>query len=198
MLLFLRGLLGLGDLLASRGHALLGGIELAGQSLDLLAGLVALLLHGGQLVGQRLGVVARGGLGSQLVDLRVELLDLTFELVVLGGQGLDLTLGLGQETLGLGIHGRLLGGITLGLLQIPVFCLQGFHLSRQVRDLGVQRGHVGTQGLGGSGVALHGLLAQGFNRVGDLIQEVVNLVDVVAFLEPHCLEGMLPYVIRRQ
>ena len=116
----------------------------------------------------------------------------------MGDQGLDLVLGLGQKPLGLGISGRLLFRIALGLLQIPVFRLQRFHLSRQIGDLGIQRGDIRTQGLRRSRVALHGLLAQSFNRLLDLIQKVVNLVDVVAFLEPHCLEGMLPYVIRRQ
>ena len=135
------------------------------------------------------------GLGGQLIDLSAQTIHLPLELLVLGGECTVALLGLGQLR---GIDLCRLGtGVRRGGLQALVLLLQRLHLRGQLGDLGVQAGNIRTERLRGL-AALHGLTAQRFNGFGDLIQEVVDLVDIIAFLQANGSERMLPNVLRRQ
>ena len=180
-------------LLGGGTDLLLGGGQLTGEILGAGAELVALTLHGGQLRGDVLVPGGLGGLGGQLIDLSAQTIDLALQLLVLSGQRTVALLGLGQ--LG-GVH---LGGLIAGggNLQTLVLGLQRLHLRGQLRDLGVQAGDIRSKRLGGL-AALHGLTAQCLDSLGHLIQEVVDLVDIIAFLQSNGPEGMLPNILRRQ
>lgn len=82
--------------------------------------------------------------------------------------------------------------------KILIVTLQRLHLCSQLGDLRIEVRHVRPQRLRGLAAGLHSLLPQCLDGFGYLVEEVVNFVDIVAFLESDCLEGMLPYVLGRQ
>ena len=174
---------------------MLGGGQLTGEILDAGAELITLTLHGNQLRGNILVAGSLRGLGGQLINLSAQTIHLSLELLVLGGECTVALLGLGQLR---GIDLCRLGtGVRRGGLQALVLLLQRLHLRGQLGDLGVQAGNIRTERLRGL-AALHGLTAQRLNGFGDLIQEVVDLVDIIAFLQANGSERMLPNVLRRQ
>ncbi len=190
-----RQLVNLLGLLGGGTGLLLGSSQLTGEILDTGAELITLTLHGNQLRGNILVAGSLRGLSGQLIDLSAQTIHLSLELLVLGGERTVALLGLGQLR---GVNLRRLGtGVRRGGLQALVLLLQRLHLRGQLGDLGVQAGNIRTERLRGL-AALHGLTAQRFNGFGDLIQEVVDLVDIIAFLQANGSERMLPNVLRRQ
>ena len=185
----------------SHDHLLLGRCQLTGQVLGLCAERVTLVLHGGKLLA-KVGLTGRFGcLGGELIDLRGQTIDLPLELLVLGRQRTIAFLCLGK------LGGRGLSGLSGlvsrtscllgGGLQRRVLLLQGLNLSAELGNLGVELGDVGRKGLRRLATC-NGLLAKRLDGFRHLIEKIVNLVDIIAFLETHGLEGMLPYIFRRQ
>ena len=203
----------------------LGFLKLGGELLDLLALTLShnhLLLSGGQLTGQILGLGAErvtlalnrsellakisltggfSGLGGELVDLGGQTIDLPLKLLVLGGQRTIAFLRLGQlgrsDLSGLSGLIASAGCLSGSGLQRLVLLLQGLHLCGQLGNLGIQPCDIRAKRLRGLATG-HRLLAKGFHRLSYLIKEVVDLIDIVAFLEPYGLKGMLPNIFRRQ
>ena len=187
--------LDLGDLVAQLSLTLLGFLKLLGQVLDLLGLLLGhddLLLSGSQLAGQVFGT------GAELITLMlhgVELLakigltcglrGLSGELIHLSGQTIHLILKLFVLSL--------LGGG----LQRRILLLQGLHLGIKLGNLGVEPRDIRTKRLRGLTDGDR-LLAQGLNGLSYLIEEIVDFINVITFLETHGLEGMLPNIFRRQ
>ena len=185
----------------SHDHLLLGRCQLTGQVLGLCAERVTLVLHGGKLLA-KVGLTGRFGcLGGELIDLRGQTIDLPLELLVLGRQRTIAFLCLGK----LGVRGRSgLSGLVSrtscllgGGLQRRVLLLQGLDLSIQLGNLGIESCDIRAKRLRGLSAG-NCLLAKGFHRLGYLIEEVIDFIDVIAFLEPYGLESMLPNIFRRQ
>ena len=185
----------------SHDHLLLGRCQLTGQVLGLCAERVTLVLHGGKLLA-KVGLTGRFGcLGGELIDLRGQTIDLPLELLVLGRQRTIAFLCLGK------LGGRGLSGLSGlvsrtscllgGGLQRRVLLLQGLDLSIQLGNLGIESCDIRAKRLRGLS-ASNCLLAKGFHRLGYLIEEVIDFIDVIAFLEPYGLESMLPNIFRRQ
>jgi len=217
-------LLGLLHLLAGLVGLLLGLLELGGELLDLRGLLLCdhhLLLRGGKLAGQIFGLgteritfvlhvgqllaeigLARGlcRLGGQLIDLFGQTVHLILELFVLRRQRTVALFGLGElGSRNLSSLSGLVasaGGLLGGGLQRRVLLLQGLHLGTKLGDLGIQTSDVRAKRLGRS--TGNSLLAECFHRLRHLIEKIVDLIDVIAFLETHGLEGMLPNIFRRQ
>ena len=181
----------------SHDHLLLGRCQLTGQVLGLCAERVTLVLHGGKLLA-KVGLTGRFGcLGGELIDLRGQTIDLPLELLVLGRQRTIAFLCLGK------LGGRGLSGLSRtscllgGGLQRRVLLLQGLDLSIQLGNLGIESCDIRAKRLRGLSAG-NCLLAKGFHRLGYLIEEVIDFIDVIAFLEPYGLESMLPNIFRRQ
>ena len=185
----------------SHDHLLLGRCQLTGQVLGLCAERVTLVLHGGKLRA-KVGLPGRFGcLGGELIDLRGQTIDLPLELLVLGRQRTIAFLCLGK------LGGRGLSGLSGlvsrtscllgGGLQRRVLLLQGLDLSIQLGNLGIESCDIRAKRLRGLSAG-NCLLAKGFHRLGYLIEEVIDFIDVIAFLEPYGLESMLPNIFRRQ
>ena len=185
----------------SHDHLLLGRCQLTGQVLGLCAERVTLVLHGGKLLA-KVGLTGRFGcLGGELIDLRGQTIDLPLELLVLGRQRTIAFLCLGK------LGGRGLSGLSGlvsrtscllgGGLQRRVLLLQGLDLSIQLGNLGIESCDIWAKRLRGLSAG-NCLLAKGFHRLGYLIEEVIDFIDVIAFLEPYGLESMLPNIFRRQ
>ena len=185
----------------SHDHLLLGRCQLTGQVLGLCAERVTLVLHGGKLLA-KVGLTGRFGcLGGELIDLRGQTIDLPLELLVLGRQRTIAFLRLGK------LGGRGLSGLSGlvsrtscllgGGLQRRVLLLQGLDLSIQLGNLGIESCDIRAKRLRGLSAG-NCLLAKGFHRLGYLIEEVIDFIDVIAFLEPYGLESMLPNIFRRQ
>ena len=185
----------------SHDHLLLGRCQLTGQVLGLCAERVTLVLHGGKLLA-KVGLTGRFGcLGGELIDLRGQTIDLPLELLVLGRQRTIAFLCLGK------LGGRGLSGLSGlvsrtscllgGGLQRRVLLLQGLDLSIQLGNLGIESCDIRAKRLRGLSAG-NRLLAKGFHRLGYLIEEVIDFIDVIAFLEPYGLESMLPNIFRRQ
>ena len=185
----------------SHDHLLLGRCQLTGQVLGLCAERVTLVLHGGKLLA-KVGLTGRFGcLGGELIDLRGQTIDLPLELLVLGRQRTIAFLCLGK------LGGRGLSGLSGlvsrtscllgGGLQRRVLLLQGLDLSIQLGNLGIESCDIRAKRLRGLSAG-NCLLAKGFHRLGYLIEEVIDFIDVIAFLEPYGLESMLPNIFRRQ
>ena len=192
----------LSGLLLNGSTLLLGLGKLAGQLLVGRTELIALLLDGGNLLANSLLVAGSlSGLSGQLVDLSIELIDLTLELIILRRQSTVGLLRLAQ--FGSSQFGGLSVGLGTGLrlccsvLQIGVFGLQLLHLTGQLGNLSIQIADIRIQRLSGL-TAGDCLTPQSLNRFGDLIEEVIDLVNIVAFLETNGLEGVLPNIFRRQ
>lgn len=154
------------------------------------------MLRGGELLAQLLATCRGSGLCGELVDLLGQAIDLILELLVLRGERTVAFLGLaelgGGDLRGLAFLG---GG---GGTQRLVLTLQRLDLLAQIRNLGVEVGDIGPEGLGGLATALHGLLAESFDGFGYLVEEIVDLIDVIPLFETDRLEGMLPDILRRQ
>lgn len=159
------------------------------------------MLHGGKLLA-KVGLTGRFGcLGGELIDLRGQTIDLPLELLVLGRQRTIAFLCLGK------LGGRGLSGLSGlvsrtscllgGGLQRRVLLLQGLDLSIQLGNLGIESCDIRAKRLRGLSAG-NCLLAKGFHRLGYLIEEVIDFIDVIAFLEPYGLESMLPNIFRRQ
>ena len=88
-------------------------------------------------------------------------------------------------------------GLSHSVLQTSILRLELLHLTGKIGDLRIKVGHVRTQSLGGlpAGYRLTSKSLDGFR---DLIKEVIDLVDIITFLESNSLEGMLPNILRRQ
>ena len=193
----------LSGLLLSGGTLLLSGGELTGQLLIGRAELITFLLNGGDLLTDSLLVT--GGLSSlsgELIDLSVQLIDLTLELLILGGQRAVGFLGfaeLGRDKLCCLIIASLSGllGLSHSVLQTSILRLELLHLTGKIGDLRIKVGHVRTQRLGGL-TAGYRLTSKSLDGFRDLIKEVIDLVDIITFLESNSLEGMLPNILRRQ
>jgi len=150
----------------------------------------------------KVGLTGRFGcLGGELIDLRGQTIDLPLELLVLGRQRTIAFLCLGK------LGGRGLSGLSGlvsrtscllgGGLQRRVLLLQGLDLSIQLGNLGIESCDIRAKRLRGLSAG-NCLLAKGFHRLGYLIEEVIDFIDVIAFLEPYGLESMLPNIFRRQ
>ena len=182
---------------------LLSSGELTGQLLVGRAELITFLLNGGDLLTDSLLVT--GGLSSlsgELIDLSVQLIDLTLELLILGGQRAVGFLGfaeLGRDKLCCLIIASLSGllGLSHSVLQTSILRLELLHLTGKIGDLRIKVGHVRTQSLGGL-TAGYRLTSKSLDGFRDLIKEVIDLVDIITFLESNSLEGMLPNILRRQ
>ena len=193
----------LSGLLLSGGTLLLSSGELTGQFLVGRAELITFLLNGGDLLTDSLLVT--GGLSSlsgELIDLSVQLIDLTLELLILGGQRAVGFLGfaeLGRDKLCCLIIASLNGllGLSHSVLQTSILRLELLHLTGKIGDLRIKVGHVRTQSLGGL-TAGYRLTSKSLDGFRDLIKEVIDLVDIITFLESNSLEGMLPNILRRQ
>ena len=193
----------LSGLLLSGGTLLLSSGELTGQLLVGRAELITFLLNGGDLLTDSLLVT--GGLSSlsgELIDLSVQLIDLTLELLILGGQRAVGFLGfaeLGRDKLCCLIIASLNGllGLSHSVLQTSILRLELLHLTGKIGDLRIKVGHVRTQSLGGL-TAGYRLTSKSLDGFRDLIKEVIDLVDIITFLESNSLEGMLPNILRRQ
>ena len=180
-------LLGLGSMLLSEllglSDLVLRFLKLCGELIDLLLLTLShdhLLLGRCQLTGQVLGLCAErvtlvlhGGKLLAKVGLTGRFGCLGGELIDLRGQTIDLPL----ELLVLGRQ-RTIAFLCLGKLGIESCDI------RAKRLRGLSAGNC--------------LLAKGFHRLGYLIEEVIDFIDVIAFLEPYGLESMLPNIFRRQ
>ena len=140
----------------------------------------------------KVGLTGRFGcLGGELIDLRGQTIDLPLELLVLGRQRTIAFLCLGK------LGGRGLSGLSGlvsrtscllgGGLQRRVLLLQGLDLSIQLGNLGIESCDIRAKRLRGLSAG-NCLLAKGFHRLGYLIEEVIDFIDVIAFLEPYGLE----------
>lgn len=89
------------------------------------------------------------------------------------------------------------GGLLGGGLQRRILLLQGLHLGIKLGNLGVEPRDIRTKRLRGLTDGDR-LLAQGLNGLSYLIEEIVDFINVITFLETHGLEGMLPNIFRRQ
>ena len=217
--------LDLGDLVAQLSLTLLGFLKLLGQVLDLLGLLLGhddLLLSGSQLAGQVFGTGAElitlmlhgvellaktgltcgfRGLSGELIHLSGQTIHLILKLFVLSGQRTVAFLSLrelgGSDLCGLCglIPGT--GGLLGGGLQRRILLLQGLHLGIKLGNLGVEPRDIRTKRLRGLTDGDR-LLAQGLNGLSYLIEEIVDFINVITFLETHGLEGMLPNIFRRQ
>ena len=139
---------------------------------------------------------------GELIDLSVQLIDLTLELLILGGQRAVGFLGfaeLGRDKLCCLIIASLSGllGLSHSVLQTSILRLELLHLTGKIGDLRIKVGHVRTQRLGGL-TAGYRLTSKSLDGFRDLIKEVIDLVDIITFLESNSLEGMLPNILRRQ
>lgn len=134
--------------------------------------------------------------------MSVQLIDLTLELLILGGQRAVGFLGfaeLGRDKLCCLIIASLSGllGLSHSVLQTSILRLELLHLTGKIGDLRIKVGHVRTQRLGGL-TAGYRLTSKSLDGFRDLIKEVIDLVDIITFLESNSLEGMLPNILRRQ
>ena len=196
--------LGFGLLGAHR--LLVGSGELMTQILAVGAELIALAGNLLQLLGEirLIGVLRR--LCGELIDLRGKAFNLVLQLFILSGKRLIVRLGFLELRLcslcgliRLGDLRRRLFACTLrgGGLERLVLLLQGLHLCSQIGNLRVQRGDIRAECLRGL-TTCNSLLAQSLHGFGYLIEEVIDLVDIVPFLEAHRLEGVLPNILWRQ
>ena len=200
----------LGDVLVAGFLCRLRGklVDLRAETIDLALELVILVL---ELFALGLGLlnllVEPVGLLGELVVLMLELLGksggllaLTLELIVLHSECAVVLFSLVQ-LLGRGLRGlirsRGIARRSRNSLEIGVFLLQGLDLVIQLGNLGVEIRHILAKRLRGRAV-LHRLLAESFDRLGYLVKEVIDFVDVIAFLEAYRLEGMLPNILWRQ
>ena len=69
-----------------------------------------------------------------------------------------------------------------GGLQRRVLLLQGLDLSIQLGNLGIESCDIRAKRLRGLSAG-NCLLAKGFHRLGYLIEEVIDFIDVIAFLD---------------
>ena len=191
-------------LLLSHNNLLLRGGETTGQFLCIGTELVAFMLHGGELfaeIGLTGGLSGLSGLSRKLIDLGGETIHLILKLFVLCGQRTVAFLSFGK--LGCsdlsGLSGLIAstGSLLGGGLQRRVLLLQGLHLSVKLGNLGIQVGDIRTKSLGGL-TARRRLPAKSLNSLGYLIEEIVDFLGIVTFLETNCLEDMLPNIFRRQ
>ena len=88
-------------------------------------------------------------------------------------------------------------GLSHSVLQTSILRLELLHLTGKIGDLRIKVGHVRTQRLGGL-TAGYRLTSKSLDGFRDLIKEVIDLVDIITFLESNSLEGVLPNILRRQ